>query len=237
MGRLHLLPGESGTLAVQLRRRSRPGSARPRGTSETPSRSPERTSPPSPRCASTRRPLPSRSRAGPRSSRAPPPDRSRSPPRPGHHLHRRLRGPSTQDVSLVRQRTTITAIAGTRASLKPNAVTTGGFTGRTTPRVAGLPEGLRAALAPPALGPNASGFLTLTAAGAAAGAFPVVVLGTASSGGWPSRGRPESLEVMAGGPTAPASSCSWTAPTPPRMFYFGKPGGSTPSAPVRPLPR
>lgn len=55
-------------------------------------------------------------------------------------------------MSLVCQCKTITAIAGTRASLKANAVTTGGFTGPTTPRVVGLPEGLRAALAPASAG-------------------------------------------------------------------------------------
>lgn len=60
---------------------------------------------------------------------------------------------------------TATAVAGTSVNLKVSTVTTGGRTGLTTLSTGPLPAGVTGTFAPPNLGPNAYGLLTLTTSG------------------------------------------------------------------------
>ena len=109
----------------------------------------------------------------------------------------------TQDLTLTVDSATVTAIAGTSVSLKVSTVTTGGFTGLTTLGIGSLPTGVSASFTPPALGPNASGILTLTTTGSTPlGAQPIEIRGTASIGGTATtRTATATLSVQAPGQT------------------------------------
>jgi YD repeat-containing protein len=89
----------------------------------------------------------------------------------------------TQDVTLVVEPPTITAIAGTSVSLKVSTSASGGFTGLTTLSTGTLPAGVTAIFSTPALGPNASGLLTLTTSGSTPSPSTIEVRGTTAIAG------------------------------------------------------
>jgi RHS repeat-associated protein len=65
-------------------------------------------------------------------------------------------------------------------NLKVSAVTTGGYTGLTTLSTGSLPTGVTASFAPPSLGPNMSGLVTLTTSGSTPSSSSIEVRGIAT---------------------------------------------------------
>ena len=59
-------------------------------------------------------------------------------------------------------------------------MTTGGYTGLTTLSTGSLPTGVTGTFTPPNLGPNASGFLTLTTSGSTPSSASIEVRGIAT---------------------------------------------------------
>ncbi len=107
----------------------------------------------------------------------------------------------TYDFSLTVAPTTVLAVAGTSVGVSLRTVTTGGFTGLTQLNLPLLPAGVTAAFAPPALGPNATGVLTLTTTGSTPlGSAAIEVRGTAQvEGSAVTRTTTVSLTVQAPG--------------------------------------
>lgn len=91
----------------------------------------------------------------------------------------------TQDVTLSVEPALVTAIAGTTVSLTVRTTAAGGFTGLTQLGVDALPEGVTASFAPPALGPNATGVLTLTTTATTPSAATITIRGTTTIEGSP----------------------------------------------------
>jgi hypothetical protein len=108
----------------------------------------------------------------------------------------------TQNTSLVVEPSTVTALAGTNASLKVSTPATGEFTGLTTLSLGSLPPWLTAAFSTPALGPNAAGLLTLTPSASTPSPATLEIRGTSGVSGTPlTPTASATLVVQAPGPT------------------------------------